>query len=150
MLLLFFSSQSAEPETLDLWQALQAWYEDTPAVQLAGGFWTDEAPLDAELPYAVAIEVSQEIEPQIGTADCEEVQIQISIFGASANQVSELGKTWLEALRFAALPVGDAALEGFEPTGGRRRKDPDRGPDGRDVWIRDLDFTAYLSREYEA
>jgi len=120
----------------------------------SGWLWRDEAARNQRLPYAVIFSVAaSETEIHSGDGYTYQIPVQINVFGSKAD-ASRLGDLIHDDLlpRKSGHPVFAwkqwYELSRWVNTGNMLEKDPDRGPDGSDVWTYRLHLTFLVARSY--
>lgn len=131
----------------DLMQAVYAWYLSQPSLALAGGLWLDVAPEGTPLPYAAVSEVSTLYSHVFGPGYVAQTTFQVNIFAGTDAQARSLGKAWggpSPGLHRSPLPVTEGSLIVCHRVGRRHFKDPDRGPNGSNIFVCNLEFLAQV------
>lgn len=155
MLLFFWRSPGgpAPPTTyLDLWDLIHSWIETHPIEGLIGGLWSENAPRGTAFPYAVERSRATETTHLVGPEEGSVHEIHFSVFVRDRSEIADFADRFkvafadfwptLKSQNFTDGTVGDRWEFGREA----HRKDPNRGPNGEQIWILDLFFEAETSK----
>jgi hypothetical protein len=153
-----FPAYPVDPDALvDLLDALWAACDASPDLEAAfgraGWLWRDEAPAGAAMPFAVCMEVGRgEPELSLKDGDQREVPVQLSVYGTKAQAIAlggALESFLLPRIGYTKLAwTGEHEMTRWPGAGNMVEKDPDRGPDGQDVWVRRINVTFRVAKAY--
>jgi hypothetical protein len=140
------------PIPVDLLEAVIAWLNaDTNVMAAVTAVAGDEAAVDTGFPYLVCIDVDGPTDYQSQTADGsipydDHASIQVTIVGVGKESVRSLTRVVDKSLNDAPLVFTAGTLNWFRrKTKPHDELDPDRGPNGADVWRRILIYDALIA-----
>lgn len=121
---------------VDLLEAIEAWLNADAglAALAAGGAWADEAPLFTPLPYVIITEPDGNWDNESNSASVEPVRVQVSVFAISKAQARSIRRYLKTLVQDAPLTFTAGTLLYLRAADRAGLKDPDRGPDGHDIW----------------
>jgi hypothetical protein len=145
--LLRYLRRRSAPVASDILAAIQDWFAaDTELVAaIPGGLRVTQNPGNPLLPYAVVVLVSETSEWASGIDQVDQLDLQFSIYAATAGEARAAGKLFMRKLDDASIAFADGYLMGFYHTQDTLTKDPNRGPRGF-LWHMMFLTTAFVGR----
>jgi hypothetical protein len=147
------AGSSVEYVSIDVLEGLENYWKSRP--ELVQAFWggtihNAEAPEGVRLPYATFMFISDSVQDTTGKTQVVNLTVQLTAHASTSEAALAAGRLIIKAYDKAVFNAEDGPIMHCLRTNGILAKASGRGPGGKDIWIRTLDYDVMYTRTVTA